>query len=386
MRAGSRPRGMAHDLDHSAEEGEHSMSNHKKNNHACTRICSSLAGANGHRCLAISLATCLLIIFTVVSSIGVNAQEYRGFILGQVKDPLGALVQNAQVVARGPQQIYKARTNASGDFSIPFVQPGTYEVSVEAPGFKRAIEKDVVIDVAQKVNLNFRLEVGAAAQTVEVTASAVAVNTADASGGSVIGTTETQNLPLNGRQIYMLTPLTPGVLYTGGNSTRGFDQTNSFQINGVVNNQNQFTMNGAPISQQTSTARGAWFIAPNVDAVQEFKIQTSNYDASVGRSGGGTVNVVIKQGTNAFHGTVYDYWRNSVFDANFYQLNQLNKPRGFHNQHDFGGTVGGPIKKDKTYFFASFEGWREVQPTPVINTVPTGIVVNPDGSVDIARI
>jgi hypothetical protein len=224
-----------------------------------------------------------------------------------------------------------------------------------------------------------------------VVSSAVAVNTVDASGGSVIGADETQNLPLNGRQVFMLMTLTPGVLFTttqfgpGGNSgTRGWDQTNAYQINGVVNNQNQFTLNGATISQQTSTARGSWFVSPTADAVQEFKIQTSNYDAAVGRSGGGTINVVTKQGTNALHGTLFDYWRNSVFDANFWQLNQLNQPRGFHNQHQFGGTVGGPIRKDKTYFFAAFEGHREVLPIPVINTVPSGIVANPDGSVDMS--
>src|SRR5205807_1440896 len=234
-------------------------------------------------------------------------------------------------------------------------------------------------------------QVGPTQEMVEVKADAVAVNTADASGGTVMDPEKIQNLPLNGRQIYMMLALTPGVLFTttqfgpGGNSgTRGWDQTNAYQINGVVNNQNQFTLNGATISQQTSTARGSWFVAPTADAVQEFKIQTSNYDASVGRSGGGTINVVTKQGTNQYHGTLFDYWRNSVFDANFWQLDQLNKPRGFHNQHQFGGTVGGPIRKDKTFFFLGFEGHREVLPIPVINTVPAGIVVNPDGSVDMS--
>jgi len=364
------------------------MSNHKKINQTRTRICSSIARANGQCWLATSLAICLLI-FIFVSSIGLKAQEYRGLIIGQVKDPSGAVIHDARITARGAQQTYTAKTNASGDFSIPFVQPGTYEVSVEARGFKRAVEKNVIISVAQKANLNFRLEVGAVTDSVEVVASAVAVNTADASGGTVIGQQETQNLPLNGRQVFMLMALTPGVLFTttsfgptGNSGTRGWDQTNAYQINGVVNNQNQFTLNGATISQQTSTARGAWFVSPTVDAVQEFKIQTSNYDASVGRSGGGTINIVTKQGTNQFHGTLFDYWRNSVFDANYFQLNQLGKPRGFHNQHQFGGTVGGPIRKNKTFFFMAFEGHREVLPVPVINTVPTGIVVNPDGSVN----
>jgi len=358
------------------------MSSHKSNHQARTWSSFVTSAANGRHWLTASLAICLL---ALSFPMGLHAQEYRGLILGQVKDPSGAVIHDAKVTAKGPQQTYSTTSNAEGSFSIPFVQPGTYQVTVEAPGFKKSVEKNVVVSVAQKVNLNFRLEVGTVSESVEVVASAVAVNTADASGGSVVGTQETQNLPLNGRQVYMLAQLNPGVLFTGSNGAqRGWDQTNSFQINGVVNNQNQFTMNGAPISQQTSTARGAWFISPNVDAVQEFKIQTTNYDASVGRSGGGTINLVIKQGTNALHGAAFDYWRNAVLDANFYQLNQLNQRKGFHNQHDFGGTFGGPIKKDKTYFFASFEGWREVQPAPVITTVPTGIVVNPDGSVDMS--
>src|SRR5260370_32828457 len=261
------------------------------------------SGVNGRHWLAASLAICLGLLFTMQ----VWAQEYRGFIIGQAKDPSGAVIRDAKITAKGPQQTYTTTTNAGGDFSIPFVQPGTYQVTAEATGFKKSVEKDVVISVAQKVNLNFRMEVGTVNESVEVVASAVAVNTADASGGSVIGTSETQNLPLNGRQIYMLSPLTPGVLFTGGNQTRGWDQTNSFQINGVVNNQNQFTMNGAPISQQTSTARGAWFIAPNVDAVQEFKIQTSNYDASAVRSGGGTIHLVINQPTNPLHTTLHTH-------------------------------------------------------------------------------
>lgn len=362
------------------------MSSQRNYSQTCTRgILRS--GTKGRRWLATSLGIFLSLLFAVE----VSAQEYRGLIIGQVKDPSGAVIRGAKITAKGPQQTFTATTNASGDFSIPFVQPGTYQVSAEAPGFKKAIEKSVVVNVAQKANLNFRMEVGTVAESVEVVSSAVAVNTGDASGGTVIGNLETQNLPLNGRQVFMLMTLTPGVLFTttqfgpGGNSgTRGWDQTNAYQINGVVNNQNQFTLNGAPISQQTSTARGGWFVAPNADAVQEFKIQTNNYDATVGRSGGGTVSVVTKQGTNAFHGTVYDYWRNSVMEANFWQQNLLNKPRGFHNEHDFGGTIGGPIKRDKTYFFASFEGWREVLPVPVTTTVPNGIVVNPDGSVDMS--
>jgi Carboxypeptidase regulatory-like domain/TonB dependent receptor/TonB-dependent Receptor Plug Domain len=330
-----------------------------------------------------------LVFAVVLLSQALVSQEFRGSMIGQVTDPTGAVVANATITAVGPQQTYRTRTNAGGDFAIPYVQPGTYEVAAEAKGFKRELKQGVRIDVSQKVNLNFSLQIGAATETVTVTAEAVAVNTADASGGTVMDPEKVQNLPLNGRQVYMLLALTPGTRFTtstfgptGNSGTRGWDQTNAYEINGVQNNLNQFTLNGANISQQTSTARGAWFVAPNVDAVEEFKVQTNNYDATYGRAGGGTINVVTKSGTNAFHGTAFDYWRNAVFDANFYQSNQRNIARGGHNQHQFGGTFGGPIKKGKTYFFASFEGWREVLPIPVQSTVPAGIVVNADGSID----
>jgi len=321
-----------------------------------------------------------------------QAQEFRGLILGRVTDPSSAVVPNATITAKGPQQTYMAKSNASGDFTIPFVLPGTYDVTAEAPGFRKAVRTRVTVDVAQKLNLNFTLEVGAVTETVTVLASPATVNTADASGGTVMDSEKTQNLPLNGRQVYMLMTLTPGVRFTttsfgpsGNSGTRGWDQTNAYVINGVINNLNQFTLNGAPISQQTSTARGAWFIAPNVDAVEEFKIQTNNYDASYGRTGGGTVNVVLKNGTNRFHGTAFDFFRNSVFDANYFQLNQQGQPKGFHNQHQFGGTIGGPIKKDKTFFFFSFEGWREVLPVPAVVSTPSASVrPQADGSVDLS--
>ena len=243
------------------------------------------------RSLHILECVTILIVFTSV----VCAQEYRGTIIGRVTDPSGAVIPGATVAAQGPQQKYTVKTNGSGDFNIPFVQPGTYDVSVVAQGFKTELQKDVVIDVAQKVNLNISLQVGTATETVTVETNRVGVNTADASGGTVMDPEKIQNLPLNGRQVYQLLQLTPGVRFTtttfgpsGNSGTRGWDQSNSYEINGVINNQNQFELNGAPISQQTSTARGAWFISPNVDAVQEFKVQTNTYDATVGRSGGGT--------------------------------------------------------------------------------------------------
>src|SRR5215469_3203039 len=167
-------------------------------------------------------------------------QEFRGTIIGSVSDPTGAVIANAVVTAKGPQQTYTTKTNGSGNFIIPFVQPGSYEVTAEAQGFKKELTLGVNIDVSQKVNLNFKLQVGATSEEVTVSAEAVGVNTADASGGTVMDPEKVQNLPLNGRQVYMLLALTPGTRFTttsfgpSGNSfTRGWHQTPSYEINPV---------------------------------------------------------------------------------------------------------------------------------------------------------
>lgn len=320
------------------------------------------------------------------------AQEYRGTILGQVTDQTGAVIPNATVTAIGPQQTYRAITEKNGQFNIPFVQLGSYNVTAEATGFGKLTKSDIRIDVSAKINLTFSLKAGGASETVTVSDTLVGLNTADASGGTVLDPEKVQNLPLNGRQIYMMLSLTPGTKFTqtafgpaGNSGTRGWDESNSYSINGQSGNYNQFTLNGAPVSRQGGGGAGTWNIAPNVDAVDEFKVMTNTYDASYGRVGGGTINTVLKSGSDNFHGTVFEYWRNSVFDANYYQYNQQGASRPFHNQHQFGGTVGGPIFKKKTYFFGSFEGWREVLPVTVVaSTLTSDMFPRSDGSVDLS--
>jgi Carboxypeptidase regulatory-like domain len=328
-----------------------------------------------------------------LSSAFVHAQEGRGLIVGQVTDSKGAVIPNAAVTAtnEGTQQTYTAQTNSGGDFSIPYVHPGTYTLAVEVSGFKREERPGITVHVAGKINLNISLEVGSVSETVLVQAESALLNTADASGGTVMDPDKVQNLPLNGRQIYTLLDLTPGVKFTqatfgpgGFSGTRGWDETNQYVINGVSGLYNQFTLNGAPITQQTSTNTGQWEIAPNVDAVHEFKIMTNTYDAQYGRAGGGTINTIIKTGTKDYHGTAFDFWRSDILDANTFQLNARRTPRQRHNQHQFGGTFGGPVPKIKdTFFFLSFEGWREILPNGFVNSTPAADVrPRADGSVD----
>src|SRR5882757_9686459 len=333
----------------------------------------------------------LLAVLVLSMSFSIRAQEYRGTILGQIADQSGAVIPKAIVTAVGPQQTYRTTTGANGSYTIPFVQLGIYRVMVEASGFGKVTQNDIHVDIASKINLNFSLHVGSASESVTVSSNAVELNTADASGGTVMDPEKVQNLPLNGRQVYTMLSLTPGVKFTttqfgpGGNSgTRGWDETNSYSINGQSGNYNQFALNGAPVSQQGGGGSGTWNIAPNLDAVEEFKVMTNTYDAQYGRVGGGTVNTVLKSGTDKFHGTVFEFWRNSILDANTYQLNQQNTPKPFHNQHQFGGTVGGPILRSKAYFFGSFEGWREVLPVGVTSTtLSPDMFPGSDGSVNL---
>ncbi|WP_263356435.1 TonB-dependent receptor [Acidicapsa ligni] len=330
----------------------------------------------------------LFIMFFFVLALNGRAQEYRGTIFGQVTDQSGAAIAGAKVTAKGPQQTYSAITRRDGDFTIPFVELGLYSVQAEASGFGIQTQDGVHIDVAAKITLNFRLKVGQASETVTVAANSAGLNTADASVGTVMDPEKIQNLPLNGRQVYQLLALTPGVKQNtvGFSGTRGWDETNQIYINGQSGNYNQFTLNGAPVSQQGGGGAGTWNIAPSIDAVDEFKVMTNTYDASYGREAGGTVNTVLKSGTDNFHGTLYDFWRNAVLDANMYQDDQQGLPKPFHNEHQYGGTVGGPVYRKKTFFFFNYEGYNEIRPTSAqTGTFTADMLPGPDGSVNLSN-
>ena len=303
------------------------------------------------------------------------AQDFRATLTGLVTDPSGAAIPGATVKATNTStNAFKdAKTTSLGVFTIPYLDPGVYNVEVSASGFQAVVREKIVLRVADKVNLPVELQVGQTTQSVVVTADQEVIETASADRGLVFDSIKTQQLPLNGRQTYMLMALTPGVLFTqeafgpsGFSGTRGWDVNSSYRINGARSGQNLFLLNGAPISD----AGGSWQLAPNVEAVQEFKVMTNTYDASYGRFGGGVVNTTIKSGVNDWHGNVFDYFRNVVLDANRTENKQVNKPRPAHNQHQFGGVVGGALRKDKDFIFGSFEGWREVQPSSVISSVP----------------
>jgi hypothetical protein len=304
------------------------------------------------------------------------SQDFRGIIEGQVTDPSGSAIPGATIKITNALtgENKEVKSNGQGYYTLPYLNPGNYTIEVTAAGFEKLRQTEIAVRVADKLNIPLKLVVGQMNQEVTITGQQEVLDTGSADRGLVFDPLKTEQLPLNGRQEYMLMALTPGVLFTqeqfgasGFSGTRGWDVNSSYKINGARPGENVFFLNGAPISDNG----GTWDVAPNIEAVQEFKVMTNTYDAQYGHFGGGAVNTTIKSGGNAFHGDVFDYFRNSYMDANNFGNNYNGQPTPYHNQHQFGGIVGGPVRKNKDYFFASFEGWREVLPAPSSNTVPT---------------
>ena len=302
------------------------------------------------------------------------AQEFRASILGEVRDSSGAAIPNATVKAT-KQDTNVSRetvTSAAGVYTLVGLDPGRYVVTVTASGFTTVQREGIVLQVAEKLNLSINMEVGQVTESVLVTAQQELIESTTASRGLVLNPTEMQEIPVSGRHVYMLLQLTPGVMFTqrtfgatGYSFMSAWAQSNAWTMNGGRTGTNQFLLNGAPVSTE-----GTYNTIPNVEAVQEMKVMVNTYDSQYGRSGGGHVTTTLKSGTNRWHGSVFDYWKNRVLDANTRQNNAAGQPSGFHNLHQFGGVVGGPIRKDKDFIFFSFEGLRARMPFPSVSSVP----------------
>jgi hypothetical protein len=307
----------------------------------------------------------------------VAAQEFRATLTGRVTDTSGAVMMKASVKAinNATQQTYTGLTTKNGDYYIPYVLPGTYTVSVSADGFKTQVQDDVLIEASGYRGVNFVLQVGSVAESVTVSDAPPLIDTASGSGGTILSQRELESAPLNGRQVYMLLGTTPGSQYTttsfaNGTGTRGWDVSNSYVVGGGVQGYQQFTLNGTNITEQSTGGRGTWELAPNIDALQEVNVMTSTYDARYGRTGGGTVNMVVKSGSNQFHGTMYDYLENGAFNANNFENNLAGVPRQSMHQNQFGATIGGPVIHNKVFFFGSYEGFRESVGFTTLTSVP----------------
>ena len=335
----------------------------------------------------------IAVLIALAGSVPLRAQVSGATILGTVTDPAGAVIANAQVtikdIATGVDRT--VTTNSAGFYSAPNLGSGTYELRVSAPGFAVGMASGITLTVGAQQTVNIVLPVGKANAMVEVTGVATSVDLATSDLSSQVDGTEIRELPLNGRDWAQLATLEPGVdtvrnqSPVGGVSTgdvvralRGFG--NQLSISGARPQQNNYRLDGISINDYTNGAPGGVLGSlSGVDGIQEFSILTTNYSAEYGRTSGGVINAVTRSGTNKFHGSAYEFLRNSALDARNYfdfgpsrQGGDLVPDKPPFRRNQFGGSVGGPIIPDKTFWFFNYEGLRQSLTQTQLDEVPSG--------------
>ena len=313
--------------------------------------------------------------FTLLACPAVIAQVESGSFVGIVRDSSGAVVAGANVAVTNVETnvAHRTVTNDQGEYNVGHLRPGVYNVSVEATGFKTAVETSVKLDINQVVRVDVNLVPGVVTERIEVSTVEPLVESQTSSIGQVIEESQVHELPLNGRNFLQLAYLSPGVnqgpsgiVQQGGipENERG---NGAIQVNGLMATNNNFLLNGFDNNEQQI---GFEVLQPPVEAVDEFKVQTSNFGADIGK-GGAVVNVVIKSGSNDLHGSVFEFLRNAAMDAkNFFD--DPRSPIPPFKQNQFGGTLGGPIIKNNTFFFVDYQGTRVSESQTFVSTVPTG--------------
>ncbi|MFT4111375.1 carboxypeptidase regulatory-like domain-containing protein [Silvibacterium sp.] len=327
-------------------------------------------------------AVCLWALALLACGTSAMAQEFRANLTGQVTDPSGALIRNAEVSAVNVDSgtTYTGKTTDKGVYYIPYVLPGTYTVTASADGFKTAQQDKVLMLASQTFNQNFKLEVGSVSEKVVVNTAPAELETSTGSGGTVIDQREIQSVPLNGGVAYNLIGTTTGSQFTtthfgngGTHGTTGYDTSNAYTIGGGVVGNNQFTLNGTNITSQftyDNHAAGEWNVSPNLDSIEEVNVMTTTYDARYGRTSGGTINTVGKSGGNQFHGNARYAYQGAFMNANSYQNNLTDTPRQGGLQNQFWITAGGPVIKNKLFFFFGFEGYRQSLSGSILENTP----------------
>src|SRR6202453_2508913 len=326
-----------------------------------------------------AVVTFLFLSFLIIA----KGQELAATLTGRATDPSGAAIPSATVVitqngVNGASRT--VQTDPHGSYTVTNLAAGSYTVTVTDPGFQTSTAKDVTLNVAQTRSVDTQLKVGGGTQTVTVQTSTVSIDTETSALAGTISGTQVRELQLNNRNFEQLVTLQPGVV-SGLPDEVGFglNNTSSVAVNGVRDTANNWTVDGADINDSGSNA--TLLNVPSVDAIQEFTLERSTYDASFGRSAGGQVLVATKSGTSAFHGDAYEFNRNDIFNANNYFNKTVTPiiPRAIERYNDYGFTIGGPLyipkvyntAKNKTFFFWS-EEWRKVSSPQTTNlTTPT---------------
>jgi hypothetical protein len=321
-----------------------------------------------------------VVCLTLISGVS-YAQNPNATVTGRVTDPTGSVVSSASVVLTSldTHVPYKTETNQEGLYRLTGLLPGTYRADVTMDGFKTLIKQDIRLHVQDDISLNFPLQVGSISQSVTVQSGEPLLQTETSSLSQVVEGRTLQETPLNGRNVINLVELVPGVVPQGasggnplGNQLGGsFTSANgwgNYQIGGGMANQSAMYIDGAPINVSFVNSVS---LVPTQDAIQEFRVATSNVSPEFGRFAGGVVNMATKSGTSVFHGSGYEYLRNTVLNANNFFNNRQGLAVPVFLQNQYGANIGGPIKKDKTFFFFAWEGFSLRQGNPTVTTVPT---------------
>jgi len=286
-----------------------------------------------------------------------HSQTITASLEAFIQDPSGGAIPGARVrfVNVGTNAASVVEANSEGRAFAASLQPGPYSIEVEAPGFKKLQRSGIVLQVNQTGRVQLTLEVGLVTETIAVTGQPPLLEPSTSSIAQVVDNKRIVDLPLNQRNPYALIFLVPGVT---GSTTFHFIRGANFTVNGGRHGSNEVLLDGVP-STPGHDQKNTIAIFPSVDAVAEFRVQTNNYSAEFGRSGGGIINLIYKSGSNQFRGSVFEFLRNSVLDANSFFANRQGIPLASFKRNQFGGSIGGPLIRNRTFFFASYEGLRE---------------------------
>jgi len=315
------------------------------------RLCSASL------CSASLSALYLVLAMSLCLPTPLPAQSTGGRILGRVADPTGAVLANVKVsvINEATGVSIDTTTNDNGDYAFPQVPVGTYRMEFDLTGFKKNVQRSVNLDLNAVLTVNSVLQIGETRETVDVTSEAPIVDTTSTQLGAIMDSKQVAGLPLNSRDTYQLLQLQPGVQGVGGSDLfYGSNTAGAVSVNGGRGRSNNFSVNGGDGNDLFVNGPA---IQPSPDSISEFRVLSNTFDAEYGRNSGAVINVVTKSGTNQWHGSAYEFFRNKVLDSKGF----IDPAIPDNKQNQFGGTFGGAIKKDRTFFFASYEGRRVVQ-------------------------
>jgi hypothetical protein len=322
----------------------------------------------------LSVFSVLGVLITIIAPSRATSQAFQGSVVGSVFDASGAAMASASVSLTnlGTQERRQVQSGADGSYQFLNLVPGTYRVTVELQGFKRAVREPVEVSVSSAVRADVSMEIGDLSQSVEVEALAPLLQTENSNLSQVVSARAVQDLPVNGRNILNLMALVPGVVPQGsteGNALTGKNvfAAGNYQVGGGMANQAASYFDGVPMNAGIGNLT---ILAPSPDVVSDFRVQTNSNNAEFGRYSGGILNLGSKSGTNQFHGSAYEFFRNRALNASNFFANASGLAKPAFSQNQFGVTVGGPVKKDRLFFFAGYEGFRQRQGATFLTTVP----------------